>query len=176
MHHHHRTVLGLTLLLVAGAAQTMALPHIMASGGTVAEGANRRLHGTVGQYAIGRFTSVVGGPVTVGGVGFWYLEQAGGSGSPSGTPVPPVGNRLEQNVPNPFNPSTRISFATETAGMVRMRLFNVRGEAVATLINGELPAGKHSLVFSPKALASGVYFYRLETGSFTQTRRMLLLK
>ncbi len=178
MSHRDRLIFGLVLLLATGVAQTLGAtpPHVVAGGGGVAEGGNRRLHGTVGQYAIGRFTPVSGGPVTLGAIGFWYLAAVGDPGPPSDVPEPIRGNRLEQNVPNPFNPSTTISFAIEATGPVRLRLFDLRGQTVATLIDGELPAGAHSLVFSPTTLASGVYFYRLETGTFVETRRLLLLK
>jgi hypothetical protein len=84
--------------------------------------------------------------------------------------------QLAQNSPNPFNPTTTIRFETPTAGHVKVAVYNLRGEMVRTLINGEVAAGYHHITFDASGLASGIYFYRLEAGSFTAMRKMLLGK
>jgi minor extracellular serine protease Vpr len=89
--------------------------------------------------------------------------------------------RLGQNYPNPFNPSTQISYNIPKSGLVKLQIFDILGRSVATLVNSEQEAGDHYVVWngisSNGALASsGVYFYRLESGSFSKTERMLLLK
>ena len=85
---------------------------------------------------------------------------------------------LDQNYPNPFNPSTSIEFSIASASPVRIEVFNVLGQRVATLLNGNtLPAGRHSVTFDASELTSGMYIYRLQAGSnFSQTRTMMLLK
>ena len=88
---------------------------------------------------------------------------------------------LEQNYPNPFNPETRIEFALPQTAQVRLTVFNVLGQSVNDLVNGELPRGVHAVTWngtdnSSRAVASGVYFYRLETDRQQLTRKMLLLK
>jgi subtilisin family serine protease len=88
---------------------------------------------------------------------------------------------LGANVPNPFNPVTRISFDLPRAASVRLRIYDVRGALVRTLLNEERKAGQHSVVWNgrddgDRTLASGVYFYRIETEEFQATRRMVLLK
>jgi hypothetical protein len=85
---------------------------------------------------------------------------------------------LDQNYPNPFNPSTNIEFSLRSASNVRLEVFNVLGQRVATLVNGStLPAGAHSVTFDASELTSGMYIYRLQAGSnFSQTRTMMLLK
>ncbi|GIV58477.1 MAG: hypothetical protein KatS3mg042_1390 [Rhodothermaceae bacterium] len=84
---------------------------------------------------------------------------------------------LEQNYPNPFNPSTTIRFALTKPEAVRLKVFDLLGREVATLIDGQmLPAGTHAVDFRATNLASGQYLYRLEAGSFVQTRKMTLLK
>ena len=88
---------------------------------------------------------------------------------------------LRQNYPNPFNPSTTISFSLHEASKVRLDIYNVKGQLVKTLVNGDEPAGMHSVVWGGKdsndaAVASGVYFYRVSTPQATQTKRMLLMK
>jgi hypothetical protein len=88
----------------------------------------------------------------------------------------PEGYSLAQNYPNPFNPSTRIVYTLPEKANVSLKVFNVLGQEVETLFNGELTKGTYVSVFEAKRFASGVYFYRLETGSFTSVKKMLLLK
>lgn len=83
---------------------------------------------------------------------------------------------LDQNYPNPFNPTTTIQYALPEAGNVRLDVFNVLGQRVATLINGEQTAGFHNLQFDGSRLSSGVYLYRLQSGNQVITRKMLLVK
>jgi len=83
---------------------------------------------------------------------------------------------LAQNFPNPFNPVTTINYALPKAGKIRIDVFNVLGRLVATLTDGHQVAGRHTVQFDGLAFGSGTYFYRLEAGSFQQTRKMLLLK
>jgi len=85
--------------------------------------------------------------------------------------------RLEQNYPNPFNPTTTIRFEAPTTGHVKLVIYNLAGELVRTLVDGEIVAGYHHATFDASVLASGIYFYRLEAaGSFTATRKMVLGK
>ncbi|MGF1669284.1 MAG: T9SS type A sorting domain-containing protein, partial [Balneolaceae bacterium] len=84
--------------------------------------------------------------------------------------------RLEQNFPNPFNPSTVINFTLPQASEVKLNVYNVLGQRVATLVNGQLNSGTHSIRFDARSLASGVYFYRLEAGNFIQQKSMTLIK
>jgi len=83
---------------------------------------------------------------------------------------------LEQNYPNPFNPATTIEYGLPSASRVELRLYDILGREVATLVNEVQTAGYHSVRFDASGLASGVYFYRLRAGEFTQTKRMLLLR
>ncbi|MEK6570068.1 MAG: T9SS type A sorting domain-containing protein [Bacteroidota bacterium] len=83
---------------------------------------------------------------------------------------------LEQNYPNPFNPSTNIKFQVPNSNWVKLDVFDLLGRRIATLVNEELASGRYTRVFAAGNLASGVYFYRLHTLTFTQTRVMQLLK
>jgi hypothetical protein len=88
---------------------------------------------------------------------------------------------LTQNYPNPFNPSTMINYSLAKAGPVTLKVFDVLGREVATLVNGEVQsAGNHQVAFSTSTLAhgasSGVYFYRIESGSFRDVKKMMLIK
>ncbi len=88
---------------------------------------------------------------------------------------------LAQNSPNPFNPSTNIQFEIPKAGHIRLMVYNVLGQAVRTLQDKKLQAGKHSVIFdgtdnNGMKIASGIYFYKLETEDFSQSKKMILLK
>ena len=83
---------------------------------------------------------------------------------------------LHQNFPNPFNPSTTVSFSLPSNTHIRLGLYDLTGRQVAELINGNLPAENHQLVWNAENQASGVYLIRLESGSETQMKRMTLLK
>ena len=83
---------------------------------------------------------------------------------------------LEQNYPNPFNPSTTIRFSLPLRDRVTLKVFNMLGQEVATLIDADLLAGTYEATFDASRLATGVYIYRLQTNSFTQTMKMLLVK
>ncbi|GAB4293097.1 MAG: hypothetical protein Kow0098_13800 [Ignavibacteriaceae bacterium] len=91
--------------------------------------------------------------------------------------IGPVGSyRLSQNYPNPFNPVTIINFSLPTEGFVSLEVFNLLGEKVTTIVDEKLSAGSYSVKFEAGDLPSGYYFYRLKTGSFTQTKKMVLIR
>lgn len=83
---------------------------------------------------------------------------------------------LSQNHPNPFNPSTKISWRSPIAGHQSLKVYNILGKEVATLVNEFRNAGKFEVTFDAAQLTSGVYFYKLQSGSFVETKKMLLLK
>jgi WD40 repeat protein len=83
---------------------------------------------------------------------------------------------LSQNYPNPFNPSTNIEYRIPEDGFVSLSIYNSLGQQVSILVNEDQSAGNHSLTFSADNLPSGLYFYELRSGSFVETRKMLLLK
>jgi len=88
---------------------------------------------------------------------------------------------LSQNMPNPFNPTTTISFTIPASGMVKLAVYNALGQEVRNLVNGYLAAGVHSVVWNGRdsagrATTSGIYFYRLEAGSLSATKKLTLLR
>lgn len=83
---------------------------------------------------------------------------------------------LYQNYPNPFNPSTVIKYNIPTAGYVTLKVYDVLGREIRSLVNERQPPGTYSAIFDASALPSGVYFYRLTSGSFVDTKKMLVLK
>ena len=88
----------------------------------------------------------------------------------------PVVFALAQNYPNPFNPSTNITYTLPQSLRIRLEVYNILGEKVQTLVDGLEKAGIHAVKFDGLALPSGVYFYRLMSGTFVQTNKMTLVK
>ncbi len=88
----------------------------------------------------------------------------------------PVRFTLNQNYPNPFNPETKISFSLPQSGKASLKIYDMLGREVMELVSGDMSAGKHEVSFNGKNLSSGVYIYRLQSGSFTESKKMLLLK
>lgn len=88
----------------------------------------------------------------------------------------PTRYALEANYPNPFNPTTSIRFQVPQTGNVTLKVFNIQGQEVATLFDGNMAAGAKTVTFDGRNLASGVYLYQMQAGDFVQTRKMLLVK
>jgi hypothetical protein len=83
---------------------------------------------------------------------------------------------LSNNYPNPFNPSTKITYSIPERENVSLKVFDLLGSEVVELVKGEIETGTYDINFNASNLPSGVYFYRLQAGSFVQTRKMILLK
>lgn len=88
----------------------------------------------------------------------------------------PAAFSLSQNYPNPFNPVTSIKFNIPVTGLVKLSVFDITGREVATLVNNEMNAGIYTADFDASNLSSGIYFYRLTSGNFNETKKMILVK
>jgi hypothetical protein len=114
------------------------------------------------------------------GVGAEIYYKRNPTGNPTG--VENIGKEfpkefiLEQNYPNPFNPSTSIRYAISSSQFVSLKGYDVLGKEVATLVNEEKEQGVYDIAFDASGLASGIYFYKLQIGSFVETKKMILLK
>ncbi len=84
--------------------------------------------------------------------------------------------KVHQNYPNPFNAVTEIAYDLPTTGFVSVKIFNVLGREVATLVNQEMPAGRYRAMFDGTDLPSGIYILRVETAGATDLKKMFLLK
>jgi photosystem II stability/assembly factor-like uncharacterized protein len=127
-------------------------------------------------YAVDQITPTVA--VAVGDSGAIYRTMTGGlytDVEPAESFIPAV-HLLEQNYPNPFNPVTTIRFTLPQQGFVTLKVYDILGEEVITLLSGEFLAGQHSVRWDASNKPSGVYFYRLESGSFVQTKKLVLLR
>ena len=136
------------------------------------------------------------GSVTTGS----YIVTVKATGRAGGSDIPPVHSRnisiftsnvigistlgnevptdfyLYQNFPNPFNPNTNIRFDISGSGNVKLKIFDITGREVSELINGQYEPGKYNYDFNAGNLASGIYFYKLETPGYTSIRKMVLVK
>ena len=83
---------------------------------------------------------------------------------------------LKANYPNPFNPTTTIEYSIGMAGQTRLMVYDIMGREIAMLVNEYRPMGTHKIVWNASSMPSGIYFYRLETSSFTRTQKMVLMK
>ena len=98
------------------------------------------------------------------------------TGISANKPDIPTNFSLGQNYPNPFNPSTSISFSIPTKSFVKLKIYDLLGREIATIANEELSAGTYTRQWNAAGLSSGVYFYRLQAGNFTETKKLNLLK
>jgi len=135
---------------------------------------NLPLDGAYQYYVRVRYINVEGSPSDT--LSFSVPYVAGGDAQ-----NPALITRLNSNYPNPFNPTTTISFDLAESGRARLSVYNLRGQLVRTLFNGEKESGRHSIVWdgrddTNRSVSSGVYFYRLETPKHTSTRKMLMVK
>ena len=105
-------------------------------------------------------------------VSVWYEDLC----PPVGADDQPVAFALTQNVPNPFNPSTTISFTLPESGVASLKVFDLTGREVATLVDGMTGRGEHNVVFDGSQLSTGVYFYTLQFNGQAQTQKMVLVK
>lgn len=165
-----------TIILVLALSHAVQATYLPASsfnnGGAQVSHQDHLLSLTIGAPIIGSLSNASAQV----GIGFWYIADGTASPGLSDTPPASYTTILYQNSPNPFNPSTTIRFALGRAGAVTLRLYDVQGRELATLINENMDVGEHSLVFQPRGLASGVYLYQLKTPDATTTRRLMLLK
>jgi hypothetical protein len=106
---------------------------------------------------------------------YGHIDLLGTAIRPSNNNVPKFFS-LQQNFPNPFNPTTTIRYQLPHSGQVSLNVYNALGQKVAELINGSQQAGYYSVRIDARHFASGVYFYKLVSGKFVQMRKMLLLK
>jgi len=119
------------------------------------------------------YCALHGGPGGQGMSGVIIVEN------PVGVPVDELiadKFELQQNYPNPFNPTTSISFSIPSSAFTSLKVYDIIGNEVATLVNEEKTAGNYEVRFNASSLTSGTYFYKLSAGSFTEVKKMILLK
>jgi hypothetical protein len=114
--------------------------------------------------------------VGTSGGGIWRYKSGEYVTAVPSTEPNPAGYALAQNYPNPFNPSTTISFSIPSRSFVTLKIFDVMGREVSTVVSQEMPAGSYSRQWNATGYPSGVYFYRLHAGPFSQTMKLAVIK
>ncbi len=160
----------IALSAVSAFAQYSIVSSVIGSGGGPSSNGTYSMNGTVGQAVVG---PTVGTNMMVD-QGFWHSVLGVNGVLPIGAGA---GYDLEQNFPNPFNPSTVIRFSIPERVKVTLKVMNLLGEEVKRLIDGEYyEAGKYDVDFLAQGLPSGTYVYKLEAGNFIKSRKMVLAK
>ena len=176
-------VTALVLILGVAAADVLADGtydlrfHIESGGGGASESGALRLSGSVGQPVADTST---GGTLELHS-GFWHSVTAGVSSVPDDIPDVPMADRLNAPFPNPFNPSTTVSFDLAAPGPVRVRIYDAQGRMIRDLVRAEYPAGHHEVAWDGRndqggSMPSGVYFLRFDASGTVATSKMTLLK
>mgnify|MGYP001160622486 CR=1 FL=1 len=157
---------------------TTALPQyqitnsVIGSGGNIISNSNTSIVSTVGEAFIGKSSNTV----NQNQIGFWYAYQQTTITDVEDEEIIPTVFKLEQNYPNPFNPSTKIKFAVPEKNNVLIKIYDILGSEVATLVNEEMDAGWYEKDFNAEGLSSGVYLFRMEAGSYVSTKKMIYLR
>jgi hypothetical protein len=160
----------LALSAMSAYAQYSISASVIGSGGAPMSNGTYSMNGTVGQAVVGP----TAGSVYNAQQGFWHNTTAQSDVRPIGFAT---GYELEQNFPNPFNPSTIIRFTIPERVKVTLRILNLLGEEVGREIDGEMmDAGKYEVNYNAKGIPSGTYVYRLEAGNYVKSRKMVLTK
>ena len=147
--------------------------YVISSGGSInATNTNLRLNSTLGEEFVFRMA----GTNNIIQAGFWsgglFVTDVG---EKENTEIPAT-FKLLQNYPNPFNPTTRIRYGIPESETVRITIVNILGKEIMVFENEEKEAGYYSIDFNASDLPSGVYFYRIQVGSFIDTKKILLIK
>ena len=164
------TIACVALSAASAFAQFTMTKSVIGSGGGPMSGGGFTMNGTVGQAIIGN----TDGSVFHAQQGFWHNDAPRISVRPDGQAN---GYELEQNFPNPFNPSTIIRFSIPERVKVTLRILNLLGEEVGRELDGQvMEAGKYEVNFLATGIPSGTYIYRLEAGNYVKSRKMVLAK
>ncbi len=163
-------VLSVLVFAVPAAAQYQITESVIGSGGTNAAGGGYQMLGTVGQPVIG----VTEGTSYTNEIGFWYMP--GWILTGVAEDELPLRTYFGQNFPNPFNPVTVIGYALATPAHVTIKVYDVSGREVRTLVDTDMKPGRYQETLDAAGLAGGVYFARMTAGDYTETKKLVLLK
>ena len=170
-----RWIFSALLIAVIGVpcALGQSVSGFFGNGGAITTDGQMTMLASVGQTATGVSTD---GTYTLQS-GFWsgniLVATAVQPPSPLGLPTK---FDLDQNYPNPFNPTTTIRYSLPKASSVRLDIYNILGQHVTTLVNGQQKAGYYQVHFQTDGLSSGIYLYRLQAGSHVMIKKMLFMK
>lgn len=160
------------LLLTASFSYTQTISGVFGSAGGKQTNSTHQLSSTIGESLIGFSNN----SSTKSYAGFWYAYIESITTDVEDQLSVPTDYKLEQNYPNPFNPGTVIRFAVPERTMVTLKVYDIIGREIATLINEERDRGWYNQSFDASKLASGIYIYRLSAGAKVFSKKMMLIK
>ena len=153
-------------------AQNHISISVLSNGGEKQSSANYMIVGTAGQISVDIITTSNYQVQS----GFWNVFYQDVIVDVEDDEVLPIVYKLEQNYPNPFNPSTIIKFAVPERCIVFIKIYDIIGSEVQTLVNEEMDAGLYQKDFNGAGYASGIYIYRMQAGNYISTKKMMLIK
>lgn len=153
-------------------AQNQIPISIISNGGGNQSNANYFINGTLGQVSINSAASTNYKVQS----GFWYIYYEDVVVIVEDNEIIPIVYKLEQNYPNPFNPSTIIKFAVPERIPVLIKIYDILGAEVLTLVNEELDVGWYERTFNASQMATGIYIYRMCAGNYVNTKKMVMIK
>jgi hypothetical protein len=168
-------LLFLLLLLITEVivAQNQIPVSVISSGGEKSSSASFILSSTVGEQFIGKSVN----SASQHNIGFWYVyKQSTLTDVEKENETIPTVFKLEQNYPNPFNPSTIIKFAVPERRSVLIKIYDILGGEVITIVNEEMDSGWYKREFNASGYSTGVYIYRMQAGNYVSTKKMILIK
>lgn len=169
-------IIGVVLMFVlsisTALSQYQITNSVIGSGGNTISNTSNSIVNTIGETFIGTSSNTA----NQNQIGFWYVYQQTTITDIEDEETIPTVFKLEQNYPNPFNPSTIIKFAVPERSNVLIKIYDIIGNEVLTLANEEMEAGWYKKSFNANGLASGVYLYRMQAGSYIMIKKMLLIK
>lgn len=145
---------------------------VISSGGGKVSGTTNIVTFSLGEPVIGK----VAGSTNIAVIGFWDVYQQELLTTVEDEKPLPIEFKLEQNYPNPFNPSTRITYHLPKTANVELKVYDVLGNEIATLVDEVKPAGYYEVEFDASLISSGVYIYKIIAGDYSYSRKMILLK
>ena len=166
------TLVLIFLLLAASFSYTQTISGVFGSAGGKQTNSTHQLSSTMGECLIGFSNN----SSTKSYAGFWYTYIESITTDVENQLTVPTEYKLAQNYPNPFNPVTTIQYSIPQRSNVLLKVYDVLGNEVATLVNEEKDRGVYSVNFDATQLTSGIYFYTLQASDFIETKKMILIK
>lgn len=165
------TVIGLHSTVLA---QAKMQNSVLSNGCKNMYGSSNRIYSTLGQPFVGKSNN----SNNFSYLGFWYQADMLGITDVEQLTfdILPKEYSLKQNYPNPFNPATKVKFAVPEKSNVLIKVYDILGSEVVTLVNEEMDAGWYDVNFNAAGYSSGVYLLRMEAGSYVNTKKMILMK
>ena len=169
-----KSLIALSFILATGIifSQEQIPYSVFSSMGGIQSNSNNMVYSTLGESVIGVASNSSNQLLS----GFWNVYKQNVVTAVEDDEIVPLEFRMEQNYPNPFNPSTIIRFSVSEKSNVVLKVYDILGSEVATLVNNDMDIGRYEVEFRADNYSSGIYIYKISAGDFVSTKKMILLK